>query len=210
MAVWPLAACMRLWAMTIRMEIPGDDLGVITDAGQPTIFVLWHNRLFMVAEIVRRFRVVRPVHALVSASKDGAWLAAYYSVAGLGAVRGSSSRLGREAATALVATLRDGNDIGITPDGPRGPIYEMKPGAVIVARRAQARVVLIGMDFESSLRLPSWDGFYLPRPFSRAHMRFVAVAPGELADRDECTRSLGDRLCAMSPDRKAAPVRNPA
>jgi lysophospholipid acyltransferase (LPLAT)-like uncharacterized protein len=125
-------------------------------------------------------------------------------------VRGSSSRLGREAATALVSTLRDGNDIGITPDGPRGPVYEMKPGAVIVARRAQARIVLIGMDFESSLRLPSWDGFYLPRPFSRVHMLFVAVAPGELEDRDECTRALGERLCAMSPDRRAAPVRKPA
>jgi lysophospholipid acyltransferase (LPLAT)-like uncharacterized protein len=210
MVVWPAAACMRLWAMTIRMRIPEDDLRVITDAGQPTIFVLWHNRLFMVAEIVRRFRVGHPVHGLVSASKDGAWLAAYYSVAGLGAVRGSSSRLGREAATALVATLRSGNDIGITPDGPRGPVYEMKPGATIVARRAQARVVLIGMDFESSWRLPSWDGFHLPRPFSSAHMRFVAVAPGELEDRDECTRKLGERLSAMSPDRKPAPVRKRA
>jgi lysophospholipid acyltransferase (LPLAT)-like uncharacterized protein len=196
--------------MTVRMSIPDEDLGVIKDAGQPTIFVLWHNRLFMVAEIVRRFRVGHPVHGLVSASKDGAWLAAYYQVAGLGSVRGSSSRLGREAATALVSTLRSGHDIGITPDGPRGPVYEMKPGATIVARRAQARIVLIGMDFESSLRLPSWDGFYLPRPFSRVHMRFVAVGPAELADRDECTRLLGERLSAMSPDRKAAPVRKRA
>lgn len=210
MAVWPAAACMRLWAMTIHMAIPPEDLAVITDAGMPTIFVLWHNRLFMVAEIVRRFRVGHPVHGLVSASRDGAWLAAYYSAAGLGAVRGSSSRLGREAATALVATLRSGNDIGITPDGPRGPVYEMKPGATIVARRAQARVVLIGMDFESSWRLPSWDGFHLPRPFSRVHMRFVAVEPAELADRDECTRMLGERLAAMSPDRRAAPVRRRA
>jgi lysophospholipid acyltransferase (LPLAT)-like uncharacterized protein len=207
MVVWPAAACMRLWAMTVRMSIPQEDLRVITDAGQPTIFVLWHNRLFMVAEIVRRFRVGHPVHGLVSASKDGAWLAAYYSVAGLGSVRGSSSRLGREAATAAAAALREGNDIGITPDGPRGPVYEMKPGTVIVARRAQARIVLIGMDFESSLRLPSWDGFYLPRPFSRAHMRFVAVGPGELADRDAGTRMLGERLSALNPDRRTAPVR---
>ena len=74
-------------------------------------------------------------------------------------------------------------------------------------RRAQARIVLIGMDFESSLRLPSWDGFYLPRPFSRAHMRFVAVGPGELADRDAGTRMLGERLSALNPDRRTAPVR---
>jgi lysophospholipid acyltransferase (LPLAT)-like uncharacterized protein len=83
-------------------------------------------------------------------------------------VRGSSSRLGREAAKALVDVMRAGDDVGITPDGPRGPVYEMKPGALIVARRAQAAVVLVGMDFESSWRLPSWDGFHLSRSPSPA------------------------------------------
>jgi lysophospholipid acyltransferase (LPLAT)-like uncharacterized protein len=198
----------RLWGSTVRFEIPQEDRLVISSAGRPTIFVLWHNRLFLVAEIVRRFRGGHRVHGLVSASKDGAWLAAYYSVAGLGAVRGSSSRLGREAATALVGTLRGGHDIGITPDGPRGPVYEMKPGAMIVARRAQARVILIGIDFESSWRLPSWDGFHLPRPFSRVHMRFVELGAEEIQRRGEDVDDLGGRLLAINPDRKTAPVRN--
>ncbi|HXN35147.1 MAG TPA: DUF374 domain-containing protein [Opitutaceae bacterium] len=210
MVVWPLAALMRLWAMTIRLSIPEKDRRVISDTAQPTIFVLWHNRLFMVAEIVRRFRGGHPVHGLVSASKDGAWLSAYYMVAGLGAVRGSSSRLGREAATALVGTLRSGDDIGITPDGPRGPVYEMKPGAVIVARRAQARVVLIGMEFESAWRLPSWDGFHVPRPFSRVHMRFEELGHEQFQDPAEDARLLGERLAAMNPDRKSIPFRRRA
>jgi lysophospholipid acyltransferase (LPLAT)-like uncharacterized protein len=201
---------MRLWAMTIRMAVPEEDLRVISHTGEPTIFILWHNRLFMVAEIVRRFRRGHPVYGLVSASRDGAWLAAYYSIAGLGAVRGSSSRLGREAATALVETLRSGNDIGITPDGPRGPAYEMKPGATIVARRTQARVVLIGMDFEAAWRLGSWDGFHIPKPFSRIHMRFVESAAEKRQDRDEHARILGERLAAINPDRQAAPVRKRA
>jgi lysophospholipid acyltransferase (LPLAT)-like uncharacterized protein len=210
MLVWPLAALMRVWSMTIRMSIPEGDRRVISDTGQPTIYILWHNRLFMVAEIVRRFRRGHPVHGLVSASKDGAWLAAYYSVAGLGAVRGSSSRLGREAATAMVSTLRSGHDIGITPDGPRGPVYEMKPGAMIVARRAQARVVLIGMDFESAWRLRSWDGFLLPRPFSTVHMRFEMLDAAEVAHRGEDTAMLTGRLLGMNPDRKPAHVRKQA
>jgi lysophospholipid acyltransferase (LPLAT)-like uncharacterized protein len=208
--VWPLAALMRLWAMTVRMSIPEADLRAIRDTAGPTIYVLWHNRLFLVAEIVRRFRKGHPVHGLVSASKDGAWLAAYYSVAGLGAVRGSSSRLGREAATALVSTLRSGDDVGITPDGPRGPVYEMKPGAMIVARRAQARVVMIGMDFESAWRLRSWDGFYLPKPFSTVHMRFEMLDAAEVAQRGEDTAMLTGRLLGMNPDRKPAYVRKQA
>ena len=207
---WPLAAIVRIWSMTLRMEFPAEELRNITLLGEPIIFVLWHNRLFIAAEVVRRFRAGHPLYGLVSASRDGAWLAAFFSIAGLRAVRGSSSRLGREAATALVEELRDGNDVGITPDGPRGPVYEMKPGALIVARRARARVMLVGMDYESSWRLRSWDGFHVPKPFSRVHMRCVAVEAGALDNRDEAARQLGGRLAEINPDRKPAPVRRRA
>ena len=209
-AVWPLAAIVRLWSMTLRMELPEEDLKNITLLGEPIIFVLWHNRLFVVPLLVLRYRSRHPIYALVSASRDGAWLTAFFASAGLSAVRGSSSRLGREAATALVEELRNGNDVGITPDGPRGPMYEMKPGALIVARRARTRVMLLGMDYESSWRLPSWDGFHIPKPFSRVHMRCVAVEAGELDERDEAARQLGGRLAEINPDRKPAPVRRRA
>jgi len=196
--------------MTLRIAIPAEDLRNLTLQGEPIIFVLWHNRLFVSPEVVRRFRGGHPLCGLVSASRDGAWMSAFLSWGGVSAVRGSSSRLGREAATELVEELRAGNDVAISPDGPRGPLYEMKPGALIVARRAQTRVMLVGIDFESSWRLPSWDGFHLPKPFSRIHVRCVAVEPGALEDRDEAARQLGGRLAEISPDRKPAPVRRRA
>jgi lysophospholipid acyltransferase (LPLAT)-like uncharacterized protein len=200
----------RLWWLTLRVTVPDEDLRVITLQGEPTLFVQWHNRLFLTADIVRRYRGGHPIYSMISASGDGAWLAAFFSSMGLRAVRGSSSRRGREAATAMVGMLRGGCDAGITPDGPRGPVYEMKPGALIVARRARPRVVLVGIDFESSWRVASWDGFHLPKPFSRVLMRFVTVEPGELDDRDEAARSLGRRLSELNPDRIPAPVRRRA
>jgi len=209
-AIWPVAAIIRLWWATIRVSVPEDDRRVVEFRGQPTIYVLWHNRLFMAADVVRRFRRGRPLYSLISASRDGSWLAAFFSSVGLCAVRGSSSRFGREAATALVDVLRSGFDVGITPDGPNGPVYEMKPGALIVARRARTRVVLAGMDFESSWRLASWDGFHMPRPFSRVHMRFEAVELDALDERDEAARQLGRRLVELNPDRIPAPVRRRA
>jgi len=193
--------------MTIRIRMKESDRAVITYRGQPTVFILWHNRLFLTSEIFRRFREGHPVYGLVSASNDGAWLAAFFSAVGMRAVRGSSSRMGREAASALVDVLRRGNDVGVTPDGPRGPAYEMKPGALIVARRTQTRVALVGIDFESSWRVRSWDGFYLPRPFSRVNMRFELVPLEELKDRDEAAHRMGARLVEMNPDRIPAPVR---
>lgn len=196
--------------MSLRLETPQADLAVINSVAEPTLFILWHNRLFLAAEVARRHREGRRLYSLISASKDGSWLEAYFSMAGLHAVRGSSSRNGREAATALVNCLRAGNDVGITPDGPRGPVYEMKPGAVIVARATRQRVVLVGMDFESSLRLSSWDGFHLPRPFSRVHMRYVVLDAASLGDRDEAAADIGRRLAAINPDRRPIPPRRRA
>jgi lysophospholipid acyltransferase (LPLAT)-like uncharacterized protein len=165
------------------------------------ILVLWHNRLFITPEIVRHFRPHRPMHALVSASRDGAWLEAFFNGLGMRTVRGSSSRLGREAATALVAVLHSGDDVGITPDGPRGPAYVLKPGGLIVARRAQVPVMLFGAEFLSAWRLRSWDGFYLPRPWSRVRLWCEQVLPAELTDREGAAASLEARLRRINPDR---------
>jgi len=210
MVMWPVAGLVRLWLSTVRFEMADADRQTICAQGEATLFILWHNRLILSSEIFRRCRGGHPVYGLISASDDGAWLAAYFLAVGMRAVRGSSSRNGREAASGLVEALRAGHDVGITPDGPRGPVYEMKPGALIVARRGQARVCLVGIDFESSWRVASWDGFHLPRPFSNARLRFELVPKDELGDREEAARRIGARLRELNPDRAPAPVRRRA
>ncbi len=204
MVLWPFGLLLRAWGMSLRFDLSEEDRRNYMKNDVPVAIVLWHNRLFLSAEIVRRFRVGRPAYALVSASQDGAWLTAFFSLAGLRTVRGSSSRLGREAASALVDTLRAGHDIGVTPDGPRGPCYEVKPGAVIVARRTRAPLLLVGAEFESAWQLRSWDRFYVPKPFSRVRMRCEIVPVEALADRDAALQQLQARLLALNPDRATA------
>ncbi len=204
MVLWPFGLLLRAWGMSLRFDLSEEDRRNYMKNDVPVAIVLWHNRLFLSAEIVRRFRVGRPAYALVSASQDGAWLTAFFSLAGLRTVRGSSSRLGREAASALVDTLRAGHDIGVTPDGPRGPCYEVKPGAVIVARRTRAPLLLVGAEFESAWQLRSWDRFYVPKPFSRVRMRCEIVPVEALADRDAAVQQLQARLLALNPDRATA------
>lgn len=198
--LWPLAMLLRLWSRTLRFEIPEADRRQFERQDTPVAFVLWHNRLFLVPEFYRRYRAGRPVYGLVSASRDGAWLAALFSLVGMGAVRGSSSNLAREGASALLRTLRSGRDVGITPDGPRGPRYDFKAGAVIVARQAKAPILLLGGKFESAWRLGSWDGFYLPRPFSVVRVRCEEVTPGQLGDRDAAAAAMAKRLRELNPD----------
>jgi lysophospholipid acyltransferase (LPLAT)-like uncharacterized protein len=200
--VLPLALMMRLWLRTLRVDISPEHARIIKESPSPVAFVLWHNRLFFVAEVARRWRSHRKVYGLVSASKDGAWLEAFFEAVGIRAVRGSSSRLGREAATALIDTLRDGNDTGITPDGPRGPCYDFKGGALIVTRRAHAGMILLGMDFHASWRLRSWDRFAIPKPFSKVSLTAEWVKPEELeGDREVIASGLRQRMIASNPDR---------
>jgi hypothetical protein len=201
MLLMPIGWLLRIWGATLRFEASAEAVKNLTKVDQPVAFVVWHNRLFLSPEVFRRYRQNRPFYGLVSASKDGAWLDVLYSLVGMRTVRGSSSRLGREAVTALVSVMQAGNDIGITPDGPRGPIYDFKAGCLIVARRAHAPILLLGGEFASAWRLKSWDGFYLPKPFSRVHLTCELVKCEELADRNESAVQLRERLLAMSPDK---------
>jgi lysophospholipid acyltransferase (LPLAT)-like uncharacterized protein len=199
--LWPFGTLLHLWGRTLRLETTPEDLRNYSHRSEPVVFVLWHNRLFVASEIFRRYRTGRPAYALISASNDGAWLDAFFSLIGMRAVRGSSSRLGREAATALVETLRAGHDVGVTPDGPRGPCYDFKAGALIVARRTRTPLLLVGAEFSSAWRLKSWDKFYLPKPFSRVRMRCDYIPASALEDRDEATARIAARLHEINPDR---------
>jgi hypothetical protein len=190
----------RFWGRTLRYEIAPEDVCRITKSDEPVVFILWHNRLFMVAEAFRRFRKGRPLYSLVSASRDGAWLDAFFSEIGMRTVRGSSHNFGREAVAALVAKLRAGQDIGITPDGPRGPCYQFKPGALVVARRAGATAILLGGEYSRARRLKSWDGFFVPWPFSRVRIRCIAVPAAEFHDPNLTAGELQRRLQSINPD----------
>jgi lysophospholipid acyltransferase (LPLAT)-like uncharacterized protein len=172
-----LALLVRGWGRTLRFEVDASTRQLLASADKPVVFVLWHNRLFLTPVIFQRYYKHRRVHGLVSASKDGAWLAAFYRLIGIQPVRGSSSKLGREAARAVIAVLQAGHDVGITPDGPRGPVYTVEPGVLVVTRRQHAPMVLVGAEFGPAWRLRSWDRFYLPWPFTRIRLRMALLRP---------------------------------
>ena len=189
--LWPFGFALRLWTRTLRFEQSPETQAAFDVWDRPVAMVIWHNRLFISGEIIRRCRRGRTFYALISASRDGAWLAAFYRMMGISSVRGSSSRGAREAVTALIDVLRSGRDIGITPDGPRGPRYEFKPGGYIVARRVNAPMLLIGARFSRARRLRSWDAFMIPLPFSRVHISCERIQPDSLPrDRNEALAEL--------------------
>jgi len=172
-ARWLIALGFRLlqiWARTLRYEID-DRLGVV---GRPVnenyIGALWHNRLLIFPFVLRRFFPNRNGAALISASRDGELLADAIKRFDFDVVRGSSSRLGASAILQLTDVLASGRDVVITPDGPRGPTYELGPGIIFLAQKSGAPVVPVNMEYSSCWRLKSWDRFILPRPFSKVRV----------------------------------------
>ena len=172
-ARWLIALGFRLlqiWARTLRYEID-DRPGVV---GRPLnenyIGALWHNRLLIFPFVLRRFFSNRRGAALISASRDGDLLADAIKRFDFDIVRGSSSRLGASAILQLTDVLASGRDVVITPDGPRGPAYELGPGIIFLAQKSGAAVLPVNMEYSSCWRLKSWDRFILPRPFSKVRV----------------------------------------
>jgi lysophospholipid acyltransferase (LPLAT)-like uncharacterized protein len=164
---------LELWAHTLRYRFDDRARVVGQPATQPYILCLWHNRVLFFPYIIRRFTPARKPTPLVSASKDGALLADMIHRFGFPTVAGSSSRRGISALLRLAEVIAAGRDVAITPDGPRGPVYELSPGVIFLAQRTGAPVLPIHVEFSRCWRMRSWDRFILPMPFSTARVTFA-------------------------------------
>ena len=168
LVLWPLAFTLRLWLRTLRIEFSPEMERLFRETSGQVIFMLWHNRFFAASEIHRRYRRhQRRLFGMVSASKDGAWLAAFFQLLDIGVVRGSAKRRGAQAALEMMAAVEAGGDFGITVDGPRGPVYATKEGGPLVAMRSGVAVVLVVPIYQRAWRIGSWDRTFIPVPFSR-------------------------------------------
>jgi lysophospholipid acyltransferase (LPLAT)-like uncharacterized protein len=174
----------------------------LNDGSQGRLLLLWHNRLFPVIGSLQHLQLKgRRIHALVSASHDGAMLSHFLNAQGIATVRGSSSRRGALAAKELIKILRSGEHVAITVDGPRGPCYHAQPGAAFLAALTKAPVVLLGAECERVQLLRSWDRFMVPWPFSRVRILVDDVDLAELSDRDNARLHIERSMLRITKDR---------
>lgn len=164
----------RLWAKTLRLHLEDPHNGVALVRDRPVIFAIWHNRLLMLPPPFDRWFPTRQSIGLISASRDGDLVSLLIERSGYGTIRGSTSRKGVIALRQLVDALAAGSNVLFTPDGPRGPVYQVSPGVIFVAQKSGAPIVPLHMEYSSSWRLKSWDRFCVPRPFSK--VRFILGA----------------------------------
>jgi len=135
----------------------------------PYITVTWHNRLLFFPAMFPGYARKRTV-AMISASRDGEYVANIVKLFGIGTVRGSTSRRGAAALKSSIEMLEKGINVSMTPDGPRGPRYVLSKGPVLLGAKTGIPVLPIGVNYSSFWELRSWDRFRIPKPWAKLEL----------------------------------------
>jgi lysophospholipid acyltransferase (LPLAT)-like uncharacterized protein len=164
-ACWVIHCYIRIVYRTTIWQIEGSEWPRRLRAeGKPFILAFWHGRLLMIPMAWQR---LAPMHMLISAHPDGQIIADAVTYFGVDSIAGSSSRGGSAALRTMLKRLKQGDCVGITPDGPRGPAMTASTGIINVARLAQVPIVPITYATSRRRLLATWDCFHLPWPFGR-------------------------------------------
>jgi lysophospholipid acyltransferase (LPLAT)-like uncharacterized protein len=161
---WLGAGFIRLLRSTLRLHHHGDEaMRRREQADERIILAFWHCHLLLMPYSYRG----RQVSALLSLHRDGERIEQVVRHFGISAVRGSSTRGGAAALRGALRRMKEGHDLGFTPDGPRGPSKEVKLGVMQAAAMSGAPIQPIALAASRGKRFRSWDRFLLPLPFSR-------------------------------------------
>jgi lysophospholipid acyltransferase (LPLAT)-like uncharacterized protein len=180
-----------------RFEVEGwENYEKVTGEGGLPIYCFWHDRIFLSTYWWRRRRIV----VMTSRSFDGEYIARFIQRFGYGAARGSSTRGGVGAVVEMARLMRAGCATAFTIDGPKGPPYVAKMGAVLLAKKSGQPVLPFTIALARYWTLPSWDKFQIPKLFTRAKVYIAEpiYVPADAnedmlnAKRDELQRTLDD------------------
>jgi hypothetical protein len=153
----------RAIGATVRFEVRGWEHHT---ESEPLVYCFWHNRI----PIATYFWRHRGIVVMSSRSFDSEYIARFIQRFGYGTAKGSSTRGARAGLIQMIRAVRAGKSAAFTVDGPRGPIYEAKPGALLLAAKSGAAILPFSISLDRCWRLPSWDRIEIPKPFARAHV----------------------------------------
>lgn len=174
LAPFVLGGLLRIVARTLRPDFSCcAPLRIRWERGENVIVAFWHNRLLMMPLLAAGV----PVSIMVSQHRDGDIATRALAPLGIRTVRGSSTRGGVSGFRGLVEAYRRGDTLAVIPDGPRGPLYEAKPGVIRLGKATGATIFPVSCAVSRFIRLRSWDQLVIPVPFSR-----VAFLTGEPID----------------------------
>lgn len=152
-----------IW-ITSKVKINIDpESKAILSSNKPVIAALWHNRILLMPKFMKRFR---PLAAVISAHRDGEFLAKFLMRYNQTGIRGSSRRGGFSAIKQVMQHLKDNGLVVITPDGPLGPCYNINGNITNIAIKSNSVIIPISYSVKKAKVLKTWDKFIIPHPFN--------------------------------------------
>ena len=162
---WLAAKILLGLRYVMRTEII-DDSRTLQTKDPPAIGILWHNRLLFFPTMIPRWEREHTM-AVISASRDGEYIADLCHYLGVESVRGSTKRGAVKVQLGANRVVQSGKYVCYTPDGPRGPKYHMSPGPIRMASETGIRIVPMAVNYSSYWELKSWDNFQIPKPWAK-------------------------------------------
>ncbi len=189
----------RLLSLTWRViTIDPPDLEERLRKGLPVVFAHWHGDELAISHLIGHYRAA----AMVSTSKDGDLMNTVLILLGGATSRGSSTRGGANALRGLLSLLKQGRNAVVAVDGPKGPIYKVKPGVFEISRLAQAPIFAARVNVDRAWQFPkAWNKTYLPKPFAKVHVEWVGTMGPITKDQDVRSESLAQELTLLLPSK---------
>jgi len=170
------AGYIRFVYRTSRVRMDMDEEAKAYLGGElPAVFAFWHGRMLMIPPV---HPPRRKVHVLISTHRDGEMIARTMHRFGFGTVRGSSTRGGVTAGMRAIKALLAGDNVAVTPDGPKGPAMKLQPGVLLIAEQSGVPVIPVTYASTRSKRMRTWDRFMVALPFGTIYYKVGAPMMG--------------------------------
>ena len=148
------------WEYKFAQEYGADEF----NNASGTIFAMWHNNLAMAPYA---FRKHKNTYALVSPHSDGKIIATILKLFGHKIISGSTNKNAVSALRQMINHLKDGDNVAITPDGPRGPVYKVNSSITKIAHITKSRIIPVAFRASKYFCIKSWDKLMIPLPFCK-------------------------------------------
>jgi len=166
----------------------------ITEIGEEQhVCVCWHNELFMSPQAYRMIHKKQPASAIISSHFDGSLIASTLNMFKIRPLRGSTRKGARQVLLQAFKSIKNGEEVLITPDGPRGPRHSMSDGAIGIALKSKLPIFVMNYTAKSYWELGSWDRFVIPKPFTKVDFYIQSISLEGMA-MDEAKLYLSEKM----------------
>ncbi len=169
---------MRILWFTLRKEIHFID---IVDDSQ-FVCACWHSELLISTQAYRKVHPQHKANAMVSQHTDGEVVARIMNFMKIKPLKGSSSKGGVKVLLQALDVLKHGEEVLITPDGPRGPRHTINDGIISLAQKLKLPILTMNFSASSYWQLRSWDKFVIPKPFSKVDIYAQTIRVDKLTN----------------------------